>query len=27
VIKSQNTAADLAQGIEDLLDEYIGSAD
>jgi phage terminase Nu1 subunit (DNA packaging protein) len=27
VIKSQNTAADLAQGIEDLLDEYIGSTD
>lgn len=27
VIKSQNTAADLAQGIEGLLDEYIGSAD
>ncbi|MCS6241499.1 terminase small subunit [Shewanella baltica] len=27
VIKSQNTAADLAEGIEDLLDEYIGSAD
>lgn len=27
VIKSQNTAAELAGGIEDLLDEYIGSAD
>lgn len=27
VIKSQNTAADLAEGIEDLLDEYIGRAD
>ncbi|MCU8012197.1 terminase small subunit [Shewanella sp. SM74] len=27
VIKSQNTAADLAEGIEGLLDEYIGRAD
>ncbi|MCT7942391.1 terminase small subunit [Shewanella holmiensis] len=27
VIKSQNTAAQLANGIEDLLDEYIGSTD
>ncbi|RPA32597.1 terminase small subunit [Shewanella frigidimarina] len=27
VIKSQNTAAELANGIEDLLDEYIRSAD
>jgi len=27
VIKSQNTASELAQGIEDLLDEYIGSTD
>ena len=27
VIKSQNTAAELANGIEDLLDEYIGSTD
>jgi phage terminase Nu1 subunit (DNA packaging protein) len=27
VIKSQNTAADLAQGIENLLDEYIRSTD
>lgn len=27
VIKSQNTASILAEGIEDLLDEYIGSTD
>ena len=27
VIKSQNTAAELASGIEDLLDEYISSTD
>tara|TARA_R110002050_G_scaffold45998_2_gene108433 strand:+ start:26849 stop:27382 length:534 start_codon:yes stop_codon:yes gene_type:complete len=27
VIKSQNTAAELANGIEDLLDEYISSTD
>ncbi|MGI2021712.1 terminase small subunit [Shewanella glacialipiscicola] len=27
VIKSQNTIAELANGIEDLLDEYIGRAD
>lgn len=27
VIKSQNTASKLAEGIEDLLDEYIGSTD
>ena len=27
VIKSQNTAAELASGIEDLLDEYIRSTD
>jgi phage terminase Nu1 subunit (DNA packaging protein) len=27
VIKSQNTVSNLADGIEDLLDEYIGSAD
>ena len=27
VIKSQNTASKLAEGIEDLLDEYIGRAD
>ncbi|QYJ79420.1 terminase small subunit [Shewanella acanthi] len=27
LIKSQNTVAELANGIEDLLDEYIGSAD